>query len=97
MFIPRPGSVNSRSAQNRSERVDSGAPLVSHSLAFSYADAGELQKDAEKLLSPKGSLSLDKRTNRLLIRDNQTVVETLARALRWVKFLSNRSSWRRIL
>lgn len=53
------------------------APLVSHSIPFSYADAGELQKAAEKLLSPKGSLSVDKRTNRLLIRDNQAVLEAL--------------------
>ncbi|MCX4181669.1 DNA uptake porin HofQ [Enterobacter sp. HSTU-ASh6] len=55
------------------------APLVSHSIPFSYADAGELQKAAEKLLSPKGSLSVDKRTNRLLIRDSQTVMDTLVR------------------
>ncbi|WP_447783227.1 DNA uptake porin HofQ [Enterobacter asburiae] len=67
-----------RSEQERTRR-QLDAPLVSHSIAFSYADAGELQKDAEKLLSAKGSLSLDKRTNRLLIRDNQTVVETLQR------------------
>lgn len=67
-----------RSEQERARR-QLDAPLVSHSIALSYADAGELQKDAEKLLSPKGSLSLDKRTNRLLIRDNQTVVETLQR------------------
>lgn len=67
-----------RSEQERTSR-QLEAPLVSHSIALSYADAGELQKDAEKLLSPKGSLSLDKRTNRLLIRDNQTVVETLQR------------------
>ncbi|MCK7332565.1 DNA uptake porin HofQ [Enterobacter bugandensis] len=53
------------------------APLVSHSIPFTYADAGELQKAAEKLLSPKGSLSVDKRTNRLLIRDNQAVLEAL--------------------
>ncbi|CAM8493039.1 DNA uptake porin HofQ [Enterobacter asburiae] len=65
-----------RSEQERARR-QLDAPLVSHSIPFSYADAGELQKAAEKLLSPKGSLSVDKRTNRLLIRDNLTVVETL--------------------
>lgn len=53
------------------------APLISHSIPFSYADAGELQKAAEKLLSPKGSLSVDKRTNRLLIRDSQAVLDAL--------------------
>ena len=55
------------------------APLVTQGIPFSYADAGELQKAAEKLLSPKGSLSVDKRTNRLLIRDNQAAVDTLRR------------------
>ncbi|UWM63923.1 DNA uptake porin HofQ [Enterobacter sp. CP102] len=53
------------------------APLLSRSISLSYADAGELQKAAEKLLSPKGSLSVDKRTNRLLARDNKAVLESL--------------------
>ena len=52
-------------------------PLLSRSISLSYADAGELQKAAEKLLSPKGSLSVDKRTNRLLARDNQAVLDSL--------------------
>ncbi|AFM61934.1 outer membrane porin HofQ [Enterobacter cloacae subsp. dissolvens SDM] len=65
-----------RKAQARARR-ELDAPLLSQSIAFSYADAGELQKTAEKLLSPKGSLSLDKRTNRLLVRDNKAVLETL--------------------
>lgn len=67
-----------RAEQDRTRR-QLHAPLVSQSLSFSYADAGELQKVAEKLLSPKGSLSLDKRTNRLLVRDNKTVVDALQR------------------
>lgn len=67
-----------RKAQEQAQR-QLDAPLVSHGISFSYADAGELQKTAEKLLSPKGSLSVDKRTNRLLVRDNQTVLDTLAR------------------
>ncbi|WP_025758092.1 DNA uptake porin HofQ [Enterobacter sichuanensis] len=67
-----------RSEQEKARR-QLDAPLVSHSIPFSYADAGELQKAAEKLLSPKGSLSVDKRTNRLLIRDSQTVVDMLVR------------------
>ncbi|MCR1001242.1 MAG: DNA uptake porin HofQ [Enterobacter cloacae] len=65
-----------RKAQDRARR-ELDAPLLSQSIAFSYADAGELQKTAEKLLSPKGSLSLDKRTNRLLVRDNKAVLKTL--------------------
>lgn len=67
-----------RKAQDRARR-QLEAPLLSQSISFSYADAGELQNAAEKLLSPKGSLSLDKRTNRLLVRDNKAVLETLQR------------------
>lgn len=67
-----------RKTQEQAQR-QLDAPLLSHGISFSYADAGELQKAAEKLLSPKGSLSVDKRTNRLLVRDNQTVLDTLVR------------------
>ena len=41
------------------------------------ADAGELAKAGEKLLSAKGSMTVDKRTNRLLLRDNKTALSTL--------------------
>lgn len=67
-----------RKAQERAQRL-LDAPLLSHSIPFAYADAAELQKAAEKLLSPKGSLSVDKRTNRLLVRDNKSVVDMLQR------------------
>ncbi|MCK6874524.1 DNA uptake porin HofQ [Enterobacter roggenkampii] len=67
-----------RSEQEQARR-QLDAPLVTQGIPFSYADAGELQKAAEKLLSPKGSLSVDTRTNRLLIRDNQAAVDTLQR------------------
>lgn len=67
-----------RKEQERAQRL-LDAPLLSHSIPFAYADAAELQKAAEKLLSPKGSLSVDKRTNRLLVRDNKSVVDMLQR------------------
>ncbi len=70
-----------REQQTRKEQEQArrqlDAPLVAQSISFSYADAEALQKAAEKLLSPKGSLSVDKRTNRLLVRDNQVVLDTL--------------------
>nr|WP_324723131.1 DNA uptake porin HofQ [Lelliottia sp. JS-SCA-14] len=52
-------------------------PLASRALSFAYADATELQKAAEKQLSPKGSLSVDKRTNRLLVCDIPGVLDSL--------------------
>lgn len=53
------------------------APLEARSFPLSYADAGDLQSAAEKLLSPKGSLAVDKRTNRLLVRDTRGALEAL--------------------
>lgn len=52
-------------------------PLSSRAISLAYADVTELQKAAEKQLSPKGSLSVDKRTNRLLVRDIPVVLDSL--------------------
>ena len=69
-----------RSEQEQARRqLDAPRRSLNGHSPFPYADAGELQKAAEKLLSPKGSLSVDTRTNRLLIRDNQAAVDTLQR------------------
>lgn len=75
-----------REQQTRNEEEQSrrqlNVPLTSRSFSLAYADAGELQKAAEKLLSPKGSLSVDKRTNRLLVRDIPGVMDGVQR---WVE------------
>ncbi len=55
-------------------------PLQRHSIVLRYADAGELAKDGDRLLSPRGSLTIDRRTNRLLIRDD---AEHLAALKSW--------------
>lgn len=59
-------------AQLESDRAKrkQNLPLQRHSIVLRYADAGELAKDGDRLLSPRGSLTVDKRTNRLLIRDD---------------------------
>lgn len=46
-------------------------PLKNQSVNIHYADADELAKAGEPLLSSRGSLTADKRTNRLLLRDDQ--------------------------
>jgi protein transport protein HofQ len=58
-------------------RLKLNVPLASRTLSLAYADASELQKAAEKQLSPKGSLSVDKRTNRILVRDIPPVLDAL--------------------
>ncbi|MCF6691418.1 DNA uptake porin HofQ [Raoultella terrigena] len=69
-------------AQLESDRAKrrQNLPLQRHSIVLRYADAGELAKDGDRLLSPRGSLTVDRRTNRLLIRDD---AEHLAALKAW--------------
>ena len=62
-------------------RRQANLPLENRHIALHYADATELAKAGDKLLSAKGSLTVDKRTNRLLVRDNSP---TLALVEQWV-------------
>ena len=45
-------------------------PLKHASIVLQYADASELAKSGGKLLSARGMLTVDKRTNRLIVRDD---------------------------
>ncbi len=65
------------SLQAELEKQQLNLPLHSKSLLLRYADASELAKAGEKLLSPKGTMTVDKRTNRLLLRDTQTALKVL--------------------
>ena len=58
-------------------RAQANLPLENRSITLQYADVGELAKAGEKLLSAKGSMTVDKRTNRLLLRDNKTALSAL--------------------
>ncbi len=80
MCIPRTWQreQQERSEQERTRR-QLDAPLVSHSIALSYADAGELQKDAGKAPEPKGKFVSRQTHQPAADSDNQTVVETLQR------------------
>lgn len=71
------------SAQQDAERLrlQANLPLENRSINLQYADAGELAKAGEKLLSAKGTIMVDKRTNRLLLRDNRAA---LAELEKWV-------------
>ncbi|WP_075182562.1 DNA uptake porin HofQ [Pantoea sp. 1.19] len=67
------------------EAAQARMPLISRRIALRWADAGavadSLQAERDKLLTPRGSLTLDGRTNSLLIRDTRRAVE---RVQRWV-------------
>jgi type IV pilus assembly protein PilQ len=59
-------------------------PLETHLIPVSYAHAPELQPRAKELLSPRGSIAVDERTNVLIVRDipgNLANVEELVRSL----------------
>jgi len=60
------------------------APIETRLIPVSYADAQELQQRAGDMLSPRGSLAVDTRTNVLIARDvagNLNQVEELVRSL----------------
>lgn len=62
-------------------RIQAGLPLEQRSILLQYADAADLAKAGEKLLSAKGSMTVDKRTNRLLLSDNAFALNALEK---WV-------------
>src|SRR5262249_13602370 len=60
------------------------APLETRLVPVSYAEAKALQDRAKDMLSPRGSMSVDERTNVLIIRDvagNLNQIEELIRSL----------------
>ncbi len=63
---------SAQQAQQEAEREKRllSLPLQRHSVTLRYADATELAKAGDKLLSARGSLTVDARTNRLLMRDD---------------------------
>lgn len=74
-------SENAARQDNEQARIQASMPLEQRSIILHYADAAELAKAGEKLLSAKGSMTVDKRTNRLLLRDNSVALNTLEK---WV-------------
>jgi type IV pilus assembly protein PilQ len=60
------------------------APLETRLIPVSYADAQDIQARAQPLLSERGSIAVDDRTNVLIVRDiagNLNQIEELTRAL----------------
>ncbi|WP_104984292.1 type IV pilus secretin PilQ [Sorangium cellulosum] len=60
------------------------APVETRLIPINYADAADLQARAKDMLSPRGSLAVDERTNVLIARDvagNLNQIEELVRSL----------------
>lgn len=62
-------------------RREASLPLENRPVTLYHADAAELAQAGGKLLSSRGSMTVDKRTNRLLLRDTPP---TLAMLEQWV-------------
>ena len=62
--------ANQAQREAEQEKRLQNLPLQAESVTLHYADAEELAKSGGKLLSARGNLMADKRTNRLLIRDD---------------------------
>ncbi|MGR4051750.1 DNA uptake porin HofQ [Kosakonia cowanii] len=62
-------------------RRKKSAPTLTRGIVLRHANAAELAKAAEKLISAQGTLTVDVRLNRLLVRDNK---ESLAALEKWV-------------
>ncbi|WP_312285034.1 DNA uptake porin HofQ [Yokenella regensburgei] len=61
------------------EKQQQALPLLGKSVPLHYADAEAVLKAGEKLLSPRGNLTIDKRTNRILIRDDNPHISDFER------------------
>lgn len=72
----------------RQAEAQSALPLETLSLALLHADAtavnNSLQAGREKLMTPRGSVTVDLRTNSLLLRDTQAALDVTRR---WVRAL----------
>ncbi|HEY4186257.1 MAG TPA: type IV pilus secretin PilQ [Polyangia bacterium] len=68
----------------RQKQLADVAPTETRIIAVSYADAKNLQERVHDLLSPRGKISVDERTNQLIVSDlatNLNLVEDLVRNL----------------
>ena len=68
-----------RLAAEKQEAAELNSPLYTRTLTFKYADAAilnaSLQAERSKLMTSRGSITLDPRTNSLLLRDTRKALD----------------------
>ncbi|ABG39196.1 type IV pilus secretin PilQ [Paraglaciecola sp. T6c] len=78
-------SRETQQLQNR-QQVAQLAPLISANLQINYAKAKEvagiLKNTDSSILSPRGSVAVDERTNTVLLRDTQTSIDEARKLIR---------------
>jgi len=74
-----------RKAAAEQEEAELKSPLYTQTLTFKYADAAalntSLQAERSRLMTPRGSITLDPRTNALLLRDTRKALDQTSRWL----------------
>lgn len=75
-------AVRQQEEQQIQDQLEQSAPLLNRMLTLQHADAAEIFRsfDAQRksLLSPRGSIRLDKRTNSLVLRDTAAALAAVA-------------------
>lgn len=82
-IVPNERLVQHRAAQEEQRKQQAlKQPLLNQVFSPAHADAGELaaglKAGGEKLLSALGTVTVDKRTNRLIVRDNKAALGQVA-------------------
>ena len=67
----REARLREQEAQRQSQ------PIFTQVLTINYANAAALQPNLEKLLSDRGSLAVDTRTNTIIVNDTRTAIDTI--------------------
>ena len=85
LMVAPSDELAAREAKNlqAQQQVEELAPLYSEYVQINYAKAGEfaelIKNEDTSILSPRGSVSVDERTNTLLIRDTAKSIEDIKR------------------
>lgn len=85
LMVAPSDELAAREAKNlqAQQQVEELAPLYSEYVQINYAKANELadliKNEDTSILSPRGSVSVDERTNTLLIRDTTKIIEDIKR------------------
>lgn len=81
--------INERKELTRAQQAEEEAePLVTQIVPISYADAAELKTNLERILSGRGSIWIDTRTNTMIVKD---VKENVNSALALVETLDRQT------
>ena len=72
--------INERQERIRSQKAEEEAePMVTQIVPISYADVAELRSNLERVLSERGSIWIDTRTNTMIVKDVKEKINSVLR------------------